>query len=169
MNGRRWDFAICTHVLEDIRDPRPVVEWMQRVARAGFIAVPNKHTEVSAISSPHYPGYYSHRWIFTLQGQTLRAVAKLPLLGYYRKDNYWLHRLQTGGPLLRRLARVLTPRAFPDGGMPPWLDPAKAKHGLELAFIWEDSFEFEYLNGDYCGPDAEAMNRWYIEGLREGL
>ncbi|MBW1800195.1 MAG: hypothetical protein JRJ85_05630 [Deltaproteobacteria bacterium] len=87
IRGRSWDFAICTHVLEDIRDPLFLVKKILRIVDAGFIAVPNKHTELSPVESPQYPGYYHHRWIFTLEGQVLRAIAKLPLLGYYRSAN----------------------------------------------------------------------------------
>jgi hypothetical protein len=169
LNGRRWDFVICTHLLEDLRDPAPVVRWVQQIAPAGFIAVPNKHTEVSAVESPQYPGYYHHRWIFTLRGQTLLAVAKLPLLGYYRAANGWLHRMEQGGRLMRGLARRISPGAPPGGTKLPWYDTAKARHGFELGFLWEGGFEFEYINGDYCGPDAEAMDYVYKEALREGL
>ena len=167
-NGRRWDFALCTHVLEDLRDPLPVVLWMQRIAAAGFVAVPNKHTELSAVESPQYPGYYHHRWVFTLDGSRLQAVAKLPLLGYYRQSNRWLHRLQTAGCLTRRVARFLAPGALP-GGMFPWFDAAKAAHGLELGFMWEESFDFCYCDGDYCGPDRETMQRRYEERLSTGI
>jgi hypothetical protein len=169
LGGRRWDFVICTHVLEDLRDPLFVVRWLQRVASSGFVAVPNKHTELSAVDSPQYPGYYHHRWVFALQGQVLRAVAKLPLLGYYRKANHWLHKMHSGGKLLRRIARSLAPGAMPGGGMVPWYDANKAKHGLELGFIWENQFEFEYLDDDLTGPDAHTMAKRYIEGLAAGL
>ena len=166
---REWDFVICTHVLEDIRDPMYVARQMQRVAAAGFVAVPNKHTELSAVESPQYPGYYHHRWVFTLQDGVLRAVAKLPLLGYYRQANRWLHRLSSAGPFMRRVAARLAPRAIPGGGMLPWYRTDKARHGLELGFIWEGGFELEYLDRDYCGPDYRTMRRRYAEGLREGL
>lgn len=166
---RRWHFVICTHVLEDIRDPLFVVRWIQRVGKRGFIAVPNKHTELSAVESPQYPGYYHHRWMFTLRSDILLAVAKLPLLGYYREANRWLHRMSTGGAMSKRIARRLAPRTIPGGPMPPWYDPSKAKHGLELGFLWEGSFEFKYINSDYCGPDYEVMLKIYFDELREGL
>jgi hypothetical protein len=150
LSGRRWDFVICTHVLEDIRDPLFVIGWIQKISAAGFIAVPNKHTELSAVESPQYPGYYHHRWVFALRGQVLCAVAKLPLLGYYREANRWLHRMSTRGPFLRRIAARLAPRTIPGGGMVPWYNPAKARHGFELGFIWEGEFKFEYLDDDYC-------------------
>src|SRR3954449_10993879 len=36
----QFDFAICSHTLEDIRDPIWVCSELARVARAGYIEVP---------------------------------------------------------------------------------------------------------------------------------
>ena len=144
MAGRSWDFAVCTHVLEDIRDPLFVARQMQRVAKAGFIAVPNKHTEVSAVESPEYPGYCHHRWIFTIDGQLLRAMAKLPLLGRWAEDR----------------------RSVPEFA---WFDRSKARRDYELSFFWEGEFRFEYVNGDYYGPNLEAVVQMYRKELGTGV
>lgn len=72
---KQFDFVSCTHTLEDIRDPLVALTEMQRIGKAGFIAVPNRHTELSNLQrfSPfgsqssiggHHLGFAHHRWIF---------------------------------------------------------------------------------------------------------
>jgi hypothetical protein len=36
----QFDFAVCSHTLEDVRDPIGVCDELTRVARAGYIEVP---------------------------------------------------------------------------------------------------------------------------------
>lgn len=47
----QFDFSICTHTLEDIRRPDFGISNLISVSKAGFIATPNKHTELSCIES----------------------------------------------------------------------------------------------------------------------
>lgn len=78
--GGLWDYAICSNTLEDLRDPGFVIRRLSGIAKAGFICVPNKHTEVANLQSPHFKGYCHHRWIFAASDDRLRAVAKWPIL-----------------------------------------------------------------------------------------
>ncbi len=75
-----FDFVNCTHTLEDLRDPKIVLDQIARIGRAGFIAVPNRHQELSWHESPYWSGNSHHRWIFHIRGngQKLEAVAKWP-------------------------------------------------------------------------------------------
>ena len=59
-----FDFVICSHTLEDLRDPGRVCSEMQRVGNAGFIETPSRLAEQthhlppnSGIGSPH------HHWL----------------------------------------------------------------------------------------------------------
>lgn len=62
-----FDFALCTHVLEDLRDPIWVCHEMSRIARAGYIEVPSRILEQSrGVEHPCYAGYYHHRWLISL-------------------------------------------------------------------------------------------------------
>src|SRR4051812_6253580 len=58
-----FDYAVCSHVLEDIRDPIWVCSELCRVAKAGYIEVPSRIVEQTrGIEHPLYAGYYHHRW-----------------------------------------------------------------------------------------------------------
>jgi Methyltransferase domain len=59
-----FDFIICSHFLEDIRDPLFVCEQMNRVGRAGYIESPSRFREC-AKTRPNdiNTGYDHHRWI----------------------------------------------------------------------------------------------------------
>jgi hypothetical protein len=61
---KAFDFAVCSHLLEDIRDPIWVCSELQRIARAGYIEVPSRVVEQSkGIENPRHAGYYHHRWL----------------------------------------------------------------------------------------------------------
>lgn len=73
----RWDFAICTHTLEDINNPLFVTRRMELIAKRGFIAVPSKYRELSRFSSPVFRGYIHHRWIYDVVDGALTAYPKI--------------------------------------------------------------------------------------------
>jgi hypothetical protein len=64
IEDKAFDFAICSHLLEDIRDPIWVCSELRRIARAGYIEVPSRVVEQSkGIENPRHAGYYHHRWL----------------------------------------------------------------------------------------------------------
>ena len=64
---KSFDFAVCSHILEDVRDPVWVCSEMIRVARAGYIETPTRIVEQSlGIEHPLYAGYYHHRWLVSV-------------------------------------------------------------------------------------------------------
>ena len=72
-----FDFAICSHTLEDVRDPIWVCSELQRVARAGYIEVPSRLVEQSlGVHRPDLAGWSHHRWLIDRDGTTLRFVFK---------------------------------------------------------------------------------------------
>ncbi|MFZ4396280.1 MAG: hypothetical protein ACOYOU_11715 [Kiritimatiellia bacterium] len=176
MSGKSWDFVICSHVLEDIRDPLFVLRQLTRHARGGFIAVPNKHTELSKVESWLYVGYAHHRWIFTVQHDVLRILAKWPIANYFARvaaPARWLGRLPGAERIQIHLGMA------PGGPGLAWLDHCKVrsrKHGregLELGVLWEHDLSFEYVNADYAGHDEKPSYMGqillYHRELREGL
>ncbi len=64
-----FDYVVCSHVLEHVEDPAAVVAEMARVARAGYIEVP----EAASAKILDFP---SHLWWCRLDGSTLVLTAK---------------------------------------------------------------------------------------------
>lgn len=59
----QFDFAICSHVLEDIRDPVWVCSELERVAKAGYVEVPSRIEEQTHGFEGPWTGWSHHRWI----------------------------------------------------------------------------------------------------------
>lgn len=66
---KSFDYVVCSHLLEDIRDPIWVCSELQRVAKAGYIEVPSRYVEQSkGLENPRHAGFYHHRWLITEGG-----------------------------------------------------------------------------------------------------
>ena len=72
-NGK-WDYAICTHTLEDINNPYYVCQQLEKIANAGLIVVPSKFREFSRFNS--FRGFIHHRWIFDVIDGVLTGFPK---------------------------------------------------------------------------------------------
>lgn len=72
----QFDFAVCSHVLEDIRDPLWVCSELRRVARAGYIEVPSRAEEQSRGVQGPWVGWGHHHWIIELEGNRLDFLFK---------------------------------------------------------------------------------------------
>lgn len=60
---KQFDFAICSHTLEDVRDPVWVCSELVRVAKAGYIEVPSRLQEQAwAVHGP-WTGWSHHHWL----------------------------------------------------------------------------------------------------------
>ena len=71
-----FDFAICSHTLEDVRDPVWVCAELQRVSRAGYIEVPTIRQELTfAIQGP-WTGWGHHHWLAQVQEGGIDFVFK---------------------------------------------------------------------------------------------
>ncbi len=73
---RQFDFAVCSHTLEDLRDPIRVCAELNRVARAGYIEVPSRLEEQSWGVIGPYVGWSHHRWLVEVDPRGLDFVAK---------------------------------------------------------------------------------------------
>lgn len=74
-NGK-YDFCICTHLLEDIAFPSFVCQMINKVALSGLITFPSKYKELSYFESNTYRGYSHHRWIMTIKNSTILGFPK---------------------------------------------------------------------------------------------
>ncbi len=152
--SRHWDLVVCTHTLEDLRDPGFVLDQINTLTThgAGFIAVPHKHTELSNLDSQAYVGYCHHRWVFAFQNETLRLAPKWPVT-----SRFGLY--QSPGP--DHLPWLDTKRAHTPGG------PQE-----ELGVLWEGTLPWEFIRGDFAGQAAagcEGMLDMYRDELGAGL
>ena len=152
-----FDFISSTHTLEDIRDPKFVISQFSRVARAGFIAVPNRRSEFQNIESNSYLGYSHHRWIFHLRERDkLEAVAKW--IGISNSKSLTEH-------FVGNRKRFMKKKNF-SKLLPATLQQTD-ENFLELGLIWEDQLQFEYFNDDFAGESSEIMKKNSLSFLAE--
>jgi Methyltransferase domain len=59
----RFDFAVCSHTLEDVRDPIWVCSELARVAKAGYIEVPSRIDEQTYYRQGPWVGWGHHHWL----------------------------------------------------------------------------------------------------------
>lgn len=76
-----FDFVICGHVLEDIKNPVALAKELMRVSKAGYIEFPTRayemQTSAEALPNSHkYVGYNHHRWLIEVQGNKLIFIMK---------------------------------------------------------------------------------------------
>lgn len=72
----QFDFAVCSHTLEDIRDPVWVCAELNRVARAGYIEVPSRLEEQAWGVHGPWVGWSHHRWLVDVGSDRVDFVFK---------------------------------------------------------------------------------------------
>jgi len=70
------DFVVCSHTLEDVRDPIWVCAEMNRIARAGYIETPSRLEEQSWGVQGPWVGWSHHRWLVDVTGHRLEFAFK---------------------------------------------------------------------------------------------
>ena len=76
----RFDFAICSHTLEDLRDPVWVCGELARVARAGYIEVPSRLEEQAHGVHGKWVGWSHHHWLCDVRPGAIDFVFKSGIL-----------------------------------------------------------------------------------------
>lgn len=84
--GSKFDYAICTHTLEDLYDPIITLRRLPLIAHQGIITMPSIRTELSHVSSADWLGYIHHRWIFDHKNGHMFVLPKLPFLEHRYKN-----------------------------------------------------------------------------------
>lgn len=75
----KWDYAICTHTLEDIANPSYVCRMMEQIAKAGLIVEPSKYRELARFSG-NFRGFMHHRWCFDIVDGVFTGFPKINYL-----------------------------------------------------------------------------------------
>jgi len=88
---KQFDFVICSHTLEDIRDPIHLCAEIIRVGKRGYIETPSRLAESTfGVENPRYAGYFHHRWLVVIDGDQIVFRFKTDLL--YESRCYHLPR-----------------------------------------------------------------------------
>lgn len=77
---KQFDYVTCSHTLEDIRDPLSLCREINRIGKAGYIETPSRKIETVYGLEGRYAGYYHHRWLVEVEGDTITFRPKLHLL-----------------------------------------------------------------------------------------
>ena len=76
-----FDFAVCAHTLEDVRDPLFVCAELVRVAKRGYIEVPSRLSEsCRGAERDDMAGLSHHRWLVEIERSHVRFVQKYHLI-----------------------------------------------------------------------------------------
>lgn len=75
-----YDYAICTHTLEDLYNPFISLDFLPKVAKAGIITMPSMRTELSHVENPNWVGFIHHRWMFDVIDNKMLVIPKLEFL-----------------------------------------------------------------------------------------
>lgn len=75
-----FDFVVCSHTLEDIRDPIWVCSELVRVAKAGYIEIPSRVDEQTRGVHGDWVGWSHHHWLIDVEGETVSFVLKPHLI-----------------------------------------------------------------------------------------
>jgi len=98
----RFDFVICTQMLEHTYNPDWSIYLLTRLGQHGFIDVPNKITELTkgvafgdeglnrCGLTDHFRGFTPHRWIFTIKENVLWCFPKINFLEYMSDIDEWI-------------------------------------------------------------------------------
>ena len=73
---RQFDFAVCSHTLEDVRDPVWVAHELQRVATAGYIEVPSLREELTYGIQGPWVGWGHHHWLVLVGDDRIEFLFK---------------------------------------------------------------------------------------------
>jgi hypothetical protein len=80
------DFVICSHTLEDIRDPLWVCSEMTRIGKAGYIEVPSRLWESCRGMERGIAGLSHHRWLIEIEDTKIAFMQKYHSIHSWRRS-----------------------------------------------------------------------------------
>ena len=87
---KQFDFVICSHTLEDVRDPVWVCSELNRVGKAGYIEVPARVEEQTPGVHGNWVGWSHHHWLVDIDEGHVQFVLKPHLL--HGRPEFWVDR-----------------------------------------------------------------------------
>jgi hypothetical protein len=105
------DFVICSHTLEDVRDPIWVCKEIARIGKAGYIEVPSRVEEQTYGIQGDWVGWGHHHWLVDIADNNI--------------DFFFKHHILNGKPAAR----------FPAG----WMDGLAPEERVQQLW-WTDTF-----------------------------
>jgi SAM-dependent methyltransferase len=84
----QFDFVVCSHTLEDVRDPVWVCSEIARVGKAGYIEVPSRLEEQSYGFQGPWTGWGHHRWLIDIDGNRIDFVFKHAVVHNRHSDRF---------------------------------------------------------------------------------
>jgi len=119
-----FDYCICTHTLEDLVYPFPLLEGMSRWARAGFISVPSLRSELSNVEAGDYRGFIHHLWLIDAVSDQLEFTPKLSVVSSLGSVEFLRH--------VEELQVEWTESvAYTQVGRRGWADPQQVRDWLQ--------------------------------------
>ena len=85
----KFDFAVCTHTLEDISCSPIVCNMLTRIAKEGFIAIPSKYIELDKPENV-WRGFIHHRWIYDIKDGQFIGYPKQSFLEHMKWIDDWV-------------------------------------------------------------------------------
>ena len=166
IGDNEYDFVVCTHTLEDVRDPFFVIEQLQRVAKAGYIAVPSKTRELQFCRSYFHLGYAHHRWIFTIEKGELLMMPKFSFVEYLIKSKQIPWATKPTEPIFINILRLFRYKILSFFNKPKDIFQLRANKvaDYEISFEWKDGFEFHMIGDDlFLPPYQNSIVDEYIK------
>lgn len=106
----QFDFAVCSHTLEDVRDPVWVATELQRVARAGYIEVPTVEEELTYGIQGPWVGWGHHHWLVLVEEDRIEFLFKHHVIN--REGSHLPAGSQAGLPLSQKVQTFWWERGF---------------------------------------------------------
>tara|TARA_A100001201_G_C4044867_1_gene187851 strand:+ start:198 stop:914 length:717 start_codon:yes stop_codon:yes gene_type:complete len=157
LDGEKFDYAICTHMLEDVANPEMTLRFLPQIAKAGFISMPSKYTELTP-NLHNIRGSIHHRWIYNKE-----------------KSMWWddVDEIYKEVDTLVGYPKVVWLQGNEDGisdkiGFSNW-NALMQSNLHELSFVWENQIFWKFMNDDFMGPDDNSVKTYYQDLLDPGV
>lgn len=160
-----FDYCICTHTLEDVRDPYFVIQQIIRTSKEGYIAVPHKYRELNFSTSKSVLGYAHHRWIFGMENGVLNIISKSNILDYLIKTKKISAPHNSKKYFFRNVIRYLLFLIKNKKNAFLYSERKDSISHYEIAFRFQDKFDFKLVDDDCFLPPHDN----YIAAIQKIL